>query len=781
MSQPPPPPRPSPSSSSTSTADQVATCALRHYLLSLPAKKGKPQQPHEWTVFAAFIARHKIKRTCRCVASATGTKCTAIRLQTPQPQRQDGATATTATATTTAVGGGGGGCIVHDSHAEVLARRGLLRVLWSEIVSYYYDDQQQQQQQQHQKKKKAEKTKTKKTTGSEKTKEDTQGRCNQEGHTTTNHQKRDDPADTNDDDNNNSSSSSSSSSIGFLENLLVPVVSSPTSTDGVDSSTPSTTTTTTTTSSNGNSNSNVNKVKFKLDPSIELHLYISDSPCGDASIYEVKVPKTTNHHHHHLNNNAARKMDDDDDDSCTSSHSHLHPPKHQHPQQQQQQQGEVLLFTGAKVIVSKTTGVDVIKDCGGNHQLLSLGMNRNRNQNGNRNYSCGGRGGGSGNNEDEGGDMNDALSNERPTTTNHKNSVSIAREQHQVLGKLRTKAGRSNLPDHLRSNSMSCSDKIALWATVGVQGAFLTGFLTVSDDDGDDDNDDRPPIIPITSIVVGRDARMTNPNPDNDDEHLETASTGTSADNNNDNNNDDDDNNDDFTYNSQYLALERAIPTRVHSVLKTLCDSPDISHPFYCHVPKPPTVHISKHTFASGKSAMAVREQMLTATTTSDDPGTHHKGKKRKRDDGDSSARSSKAKIVPCGISINWNEADDRTFNSKKSSGSSSSSIEILVGARGIQQGKKPKSPKDYVELSSRLSRSRLVQDFVLKTSLLMDEESTADTPNLSSDPTYQSLKKQMSCSKWLDTKSKILNHPESPLAGWLRSSQEDNFAIQLD
>ena len=757
MSPPPPPlsPPPIPPSSSTSTADQVATCALRHYQLDLPARRGKPQQPHEWTVYAAFIARHKIKRTCRCVSSATGTKCTAIRLHSPQAQ----GIAAPPPSAKTAVGSGGGGCIVHDSHAEVLARRGLLRVLWSEIVSYFYDQQQNQNQ--------------KKTTVIEKSKEDTQGSCSsqeeeEEGHNsnTNQDQKRDGPADTKDDN------SSSSSSRMFLGNLLVPVVPSPTSVDDVDKYITSTDTAIATRSNtNIKSSSNASTVKFRLDPNVQLHLYISDSPCGDASIYEI--PQTTTNRQSHDPNNAARKMDGEDGGALSEP---LHSPK------QQQQKGE-LLFTGAKVIVSKTTGVDVIKDCGGDHQLLSLGMNQNRNltqhlhqsQNGNYCYcgdgssNKGGYEGANGNDAKYGDDGNDKSDECRRTTNNHNTGVFIAREQHQVLGKLRTKAGRSNLPDHLRSYSMSCSDKLALWSIVGVQGAFLTGFLS-----SDHDDDSRPPIIPITSIVVGRDARLANPTPYNKNEHLGTASTGRSA---RYNNNNDDDGNSDLTFsNAQYLALERAIPNRVHSVLKALREGPDSPHPFCCHVKQPPTVHVSNHTFASGKSAMAVKEQILTTATAGDDSGKNDKGIKRKRDDSDARSGNSKTKIVPCGTAINWNEADDRKINSKKSS--CPSSIEILVGARGIQQGKKPKTQKDYVDLASRLSRSRMVKDFVLKASALINEENKDGTHKLPSDTTYQSLKKQMSCSKWWDTKSRILNHPESPLAGWIRSSQEDNYAV---
>jgi tRNA-specific adenosine deaminase 1 len=80
----------------------IANCALDHYGKYIT--KGKPKDETEWTVYSAVIAQKE--RQLWVVSAATGTKCTAKRQE---------------------------GCILHDVHAEVLARRGLVRVLWLEL------------------------------------------------------------------------------------------------------------------------------------------------------------------------------------------------------------------------------------------------------------------------------------------------------------------------------------------------------------------------------------------------------------------------------------------------------------------------------------------------------------------------------------------------------------------------------------------------------------------------------------------------------------------------
>jgi hypothetical protein len=443
--------------------DRVAACASDHYAKKV-SKGGKPKDDSEWTVYAAIVAERATDFWV--VSCATGTKCTALRSE---------------------------GCILHDTHAEVLARRGVVRVLWLEL------GQQQKNE-------------------------------------------------TNDDE------------CSLLEE-----------------------------SDNGN---------FQLRSDIQLHLYISDSPCGDASIYQVDTTGT-----------------------CGTN--------------------EEMLYTGAKVVVSKETGIDAIA-CGGDHQLLD--------------------------------------------------GAAVAREDTQVLGKLRTKSGRSNLPAHLRSSSMSCSDKIVQWCVLGLQGGLLSKYVAP---------------IQLSSVVVSRDPRLK----------------------------------DDRNCTEQQIALERAIPVRVKAV-------------WDYHVHKTsgkagggqewrkmlPSVHVVSRLFASGKAAMAAKTQsVVDADKTSEQSsrGETKTSKKRKRVDATA--------LSPCGFALNWQASDPTT-------------TEQIVGARGIRQGKKPKSPEDYQRLSSRLSRKeflRLYKDLELKEN--------------SSTSSYQETKRNMCPKEWSELKSTILQ--EGPLAGWLRNS----------
>lgn len=458
-------------------AGEIASCALDHYTQHL--SRGKPKPNLEWTVYAAIVAERDGAKTnsneAWVVSCATGTKCTAHRVQ---------------------------GCVLHDCHAEVLARRGLLRVLWTEI---------------------AVKTSLHQESGEKAPK-------------------------------------------ALLEDLP----------DGSG--------------------------RLRLRADTRLHLYISCSPCGDASIYPL--------------------ADD-----------------------------QVMLHTGAKVIVSQESEIDATV-CGGEDRLLQ--------------------------------------------------GTSVAREKVQSLGKIRTKSGRSNLPASHRSTSMSCSDKIVQWSALGLQGGLLSHKI-------------QPPIF-LTSIVVGRDPRT------------DKASM------------------------AQQLALERAIVNRIQSI----CEAKEIVArlPWKVLIP---SVHIVSNAFPSDKATMEskIQESKVGADNSApqkESANVAFIGRKRKRDEGITA-------LSPCGISLNW-QCCNATLT------------EMVVGARGLRQGKKPKSDRDYQDLASRLSRREVSR---LAMPAINGARETDDSSSLPG--TYQQLKRNTANPDWLQFKATILT--TGVLAGWLRNGDEADFTLE--
>ncbi|CAN0420279.1 unnamed protein product, partial [Ectocarpus sp. 8 AP-2014] len=74
----------------------------------------------------------------------------------------------------------------------------------------------------------------------------------------------------------------------------------------------------------------------------------------------------------------------------------------------------------------------------------------------------------------------------------------IDREQEQQVGALRIKSSRSNISEEGRTMSMSCSDKLAKWAFLGVQGGLLASWVE--------------PIF-LSSIIISADPRTDGPAP----------------------------------------------------------------------------------------------------------------------------------------------------------------------------------------------------------------------------------------------------------------------------
>ena len=495
----------------------VASCALDHYHKVL-GKHGKPRlNENEWTVYAAIVCENVQTTDLWVVSCGTGTKCT-----TQGPE----------------------GWCLRDLHAEVLAKRGLQRVLWKEIQ---------------------------KTLGVAAT-------------TTTTTATDADKAD-------------KSNPKGLLERQEGKVSSA--------------------------------GILFQLRKCLKLHLYISESPCGDASIYPLQ------------NKNGEMK------------------------------------FTGSKLLLSSataatttatTTATSSSSDHGGVFQILQAG--------------------------------NDG-------------SV-VGRESIQALGKLRTKSGRSNLPSHLRSSSMSCSDKILRWTILGLQGSVLTCRI--------------PMPIRLMSVVVSSSSDTV------------AATECTTV---------------------QQSALHRAIVERFQTTVQTLQSSNElIAEPLLSDLQKhPPTVHVvsaplfvvsgcsvCQPPFASEekRSSTVAAKSLSSALSMSPPPS-----KKQRRQQGPKGPSS-------CGFSIAW----------QQDSHNGCESTEILIGARGIRQGKKPKSNEDYTKLASRLCRRRLYE-LAMETTTAQKEgndQALSNQPN--TQLSYRQWKEQTANPTMQQFRRVVLS--TGPLQGWL-------------
>jgi hypothetical protein len=440
---------------------------------------------------------------------------------------------------------------------------------------------------------------------------------------------------------------------------------------------------------------------YHLRENITLHMYISDSPCGDASIYPIRTPS-------HF--------------SCTTAYTTI--------ENSLSTSATIQNFTGAKLIASERTGVTVSPGiaCGKNNK----------------------------------------------TDADIGNSITVVREKDaQLLGKLRTKSSRSNIPIRLQTTSMSCSDKICKWNIFGLQGSLLTKFI--------------PKPLIISSIHVSID-----PNALSEQEQLK--------------------------------ALQRAVIHRTEAVWSKIdiqqkqgCCNHDKNYDkeltrFLVRPARNVQVFVTHLSFEYGKSYSQSLHVLSPATSHTTLTAFHPKEaaiqSKRRRIDIERATNKDLAKVKcstvtdppsnqqqkklrpqstsPCGMSLNWyfqRRCVDTTTDTV-------SEVEITVGCTGRKQGKSPKCVTDLRKTYSRLSRYCMIQlvrstlpllfqdihapdDDVIKGHLLLNDQSSSCIS------TYQDFKKAIEAGWVTALKDLLLDSLKGqPLLGWVRNSSDHDFKL---
>jgi len=443
---------------------------------------------------------------------------------------------------------------------------------------------------------------------------------------------------------------------------------------------------------------------FRLKPHIDLHLYVSDSPCGDASIYGI-LPQY-------------RK-----EDGITDNVKMKHEEEHQ--KRNLSCNNTFLNFTGAKIVIS-TKDVTL-------HAID--------------------------NPEEKGGKTENLLVCD-PSNTSSFGRVAIARERCQVKAVLRLKSSRSNTPEHLRSTSMSCSDKICRWVVLGLQGSgILRLFL--------------PDAIGLRSVVVSRDPRVCGR-----------------------------DNRGKVSNDGQRKALERAIITRSKEVWEGVKRVDKDNQ--YGKSPVFPFVFVVDEVFSQGKTVVekeiADQNFNFLGQNNGDCVGDRTKDmevsqRKRKLNEIKTSMvkdfhkikthQHKRKKLSPCGISMNWQQQSFLPKSNEIKSGlkNNKCQIEQTVGAKGIKQGKMAKSLKNVIDGSSRLCRWALLnQNF--KSLLLLEKYQTSDflfvsktLKDLQNGAISYQKAKSIFAPDATGLSNLIFSEMEgTPLFGWVRSSEECDF-----
>jgi hypothetical protein len=142
--------------------------------------------------------------------------------------------------------------------------------------------------------------------------------------------------------------------------------------------------------------------------------------------------------------------------------------------------------------------------------------------------------------------------------------------------------------------------------------------------------------------------------------------------------------------------------------------------------------------------------------------------------------------VSPCGFCLNWNvvAASGAGDGDHVDDDDDGASPEVLVGARGIRQGKVPKTDTQYRALRSRLSRASLARSFRVTMEATTGARSILSPPGAAAPPqgppvpgprSYRELKRAAAPPGYWMVRDELFRGPESPLSGWLAGGGDDD------